>query len=181
MGAFTLVRRSAGAGHARRAAVLACAAIALLASVDASAATTSATARVAIVRPGTLVKADDLDFGAIVPGPAAGTVIINQNTCARSSTGGATPVGAAWRCAQFAGEAQIGIVETVAISANTITLTRGGGGSMTVNLAVRGGTGTRLFPGTGVQLFFVGGTLHVGANQAPGTYTGTFSMTVNYF
>jgi len=183
MGVSTLARKSAGNARVRRAAALACAAIALTVSANASAATTTgATARAAVVRPGTLVKADDLEFGAILPGTVAGNVVINENTCARSATGGATPVGAAFRCAQFAGEAQVGIAENVSISATTITLNRSGGGaSMTATLAVRGGTGTRLFPGTGVQLFFVGGTLHVGANQAAGSYAGTFSMTVNYF
>ncbi len=32
----------------------------------------------------------------------------------------------------------------------------------------------------GTQSFYVGGTLHVGSNQAPGAYTGTFSVTVAY-
>lgn len=182
VGEFNVSRRIAASARARSAVAAACAAAMFIPAGAASAAVaTSATARAAVVRPGTLVKVDDLDFGAIVPGPTAGNVIINENTCARSATGGSTPVGAVYRCAQFAGEAQLGILETVNISATTITLTRGGGGSMTATLAVRDGTGTRWFPGAGIQLFYVGGTLHVGANQAPGTYTGTFSMTVNYF
>ena len=41
---------------------------------------------------------------------------------------------------------------------------------MTTALTVQGGTGIRLFPGTRVQTFRVGGTLNVGANQQPGTY-----------
>jgi spore coat protein U-like protein len=48
-------------------------------------------------------------------------------------------------------------------------------------LAVQGGTGVRLFPGTGVQTFRVGGRLNVAANQPAGNYTGTFSLTVTYF
>ena len=32
----------------------------------------------------------------------------------------------------------------------------------------------------GSQSFYVGGKLHVGANQAAGNYTGTFTVTVAY-
>jgi hypothetical protein len=33
---------------------------------------------------------------------------------------------------------------------------------------------------TGTQSFYVGSTLHVGSSQNPGTYTGSFTVTVNY-
>ena len=46
----------------------------------------------------------------------------------------------------------------------TATLTNDGGGALT------GGTDT----------FNVGGTLSVGANQAAGSYSGTYTVSVNY-
>lgn len=143
-------------------------------------ATTTATAKAAIVRPATLVKADDLLFGSIIPGNTAGTVIINENTCARSKTGGAILAGGLAHCAQFGGQATIGILMTTSLD-NTVTLTGDAGGTMTASLVLRGGEGTTFFPGTGLKTFWVGGTLNVARYQTPGNYTGTFSMTVNYF
>ena len=49
--------------------------------------------------------------------------------------------------------------------------TTSGGG-----IALLGGT---LLP-SGVQTYYVGGTLNVGANQPAGDYSGTFQLTVNY-
>jgi Domain of unknown function (DUF4402) len=39
----------------------------------------------------------------------------------------------------------------------------------------------RINSATGVFAFPVGATLDVAANQAPGKYTGTWSITLNYF
>ena len=39
--------------------------------------------------------------------------------------------------------------------------------------------GATLLP-SGVQTYYIGGTLSVGANQLPGDYSGTFALTVNY-
>ena len=143
-------------------------------------ATTTATALAAIVRTATLVKADDLAFGNIVPGNTAGTVVINENTCARSKTGGLVLAGGSTHCAQFGGEATIGILMTTSLD-NTVTLSGDAGGTMTAALVLRGGEGTTFFPGTGLKTFWVGGTLNVARYQTPGIYTGTFNLSVNYF
>lgn len=140
----------------------------------------SATAQAAIVMAASLVRADDLAFGSIIPGPSASTVVINANSCARSKTGSAILVGAQYHCAQFAGQATLGLFMTTSLD-NSVTLTGSAGGTMTATLVLRGGEGTTWFPGTGVKLFWVGGTLHVASYQTPGTYTGAFSMTANYF
>ena len=47
----------------------------------------------------------------------------------------------------------------------------GGGGITLIN--------TTLLP-SGLQTYYIGGTLSVGANQLPGDYSGTFALTVNY-
>ena len=73
------------------------------------------------------------------------------------------------------------------------TLTRvGGGGTMTVNnlaldptpdlVPIGNGNQRRweIQPNDGIFDFRVGGTLNVGANQAGGTYDGTFVVTVQY-
>jgi hypothetical protein len=144
-------------------------------------ATASASSEGVIVAPNTLIKTDDLMFGSIMPSATAGTVTIAAATGARTSTGGATPVGAGYQRAEFVGMAPIGIFTNVTLPSGTTTLNRvGGGASMNATLAVEGGTGIRWFPGTGVQTFRVGGTLNVGANQTAGQYLGTFTLQVDY-
>ncbi|MGH6780812.1 MAG: DUF4402 domain-containing protein [Sphingomonadaceae bacterium] len=137
--------------------------------------------RVTTVQPLTLVKSSDLDFGSISAGATAGTVRIDASTGARTTTGGATAAGGAPTRAVFVGASTLGLALNVQISPSP-TLTRsGGGGSMTTALQVEGGTGWRLFTGTGPHIFRVGGQLNVGANQPRGNYTGQFTLTVTYF
>lgn len=165
---------------------IAAAAAGALACIPAHAANQTGTATTVIVRPNSLVKVDDLDFGTIASGPTAGTVTVNAVTGARSTTGGATAVGAVSQRATFQGT---GGILLITVSGDTsVTLTRaGGGGTMTASLvraATTSGGGVALLGGTllpsGVQTYYVGGTLNVGANQAPGDYSGTFQLTVNY-
>ncbi len=162
---------------------ISCAAIiglfAIAAPAPVLAAGASAPAKAVVVRRLSLVKTDDLDFGTIARGTLPGSVTISAATGARTTTGGAIAAGGVPQRAVFVGAGQIGLLSIVSIGPSPI-LTNGTGGTMPTLLAVNGGTGIRLFPGTGVQTFQVGGTLTVGANQAEGDYTGTFTLTVNY-
>ncbi|MDR6833097.1 MULTISPECIES: DUF4402 domain-containing protein [unclassified Sphingopyxis] len=151
------------------------------------AADTNVTVNAAVVRPNTLIKTDDLDFGTLVSGAAGGTVTINPVTNARTSGGGVTLVGTSAQRAVFQGT---GGIFLITVSGSTsVTLARIGGGApaMTATLvraASTGGGGIALLGGTllpsGVQTYYIGGTLTVPANQAPGDYSGTFTLTVNY-
>ena len=147
---------------------------------NAQAATVAGPVEAVLVKPLSLVKTDDLDFGTLVSSPIAGTATIDANTGVQTTTGGVLSAGGTPKRAEFVGVGGSGLLITIAISPSP-TLTNGTGGSMPSTLAVQGGTGFRLLPGTGVQTFRVGGTLNVGANQQDGNYTGTFSLTVNYF
>ena len=145
--------------------------------------TTTAT----VVRPNTLVKTDDLDFGTLVSGTTGGTVTINAVTGARTTSGGTTPVGAGFQRAQFQGTG--GILLITVSGSTSVTLTRAGGGAtpMTATLVRAASTsgggiallGSTLLP-SGVQTYYIGGTLTVPANQPEGDYSGTFTLTVNY-
>ena len=146
----------------------------------ARAATATGPVEAVLIKPLSLVKTDDLDFGTLISSPIAGTATINANTGVQTTAGGVSSAGGTPKRAEFVGVGGSGLLIIIAISASP-TLTNGTGGSMPSALAVQGGTGFRLFPGTGVQTFRVGGTLNVGANQQDGNYTGTFSLTVNYF
>jgi spore coat protein U-like protein len=171
---------TARAARARRRLATALAVAAGFAAQSASAATDTADTRITVVTPLSLIKIDDLVFGSMLAGPTPGTVTIAINTGNRTSTGGVTPVGAGYHRAEFAGMAAVGLFTTVNVPANTTLNRIGGGASMNAAL-VREGPALRLFPGAGIQFFRVGGTLTVGANQMPGSYRGTFVLTVNYF
>lgn len=141
-------------------------------ATSAQAATATATARANILRQITVTRTADLNFGTIVTGATADTVVI--------SAAGARTCGAALVCTGTVSAAAFDIVGTtgsvVTLAAGgPVTLTSGAN-SMTATLAASGATLTL----DGTDAFTVGGTLGVGANQADGVYAGTFTVTVNY-
>lgn len=171
-------------------AALACA---LLAATPARAdtATTSATAQAIIVAPLSLAANQTMNFGRIAPTPAGGTVVLNPDTNVCTTTGTIVRVGTC-RPAEFSGMGVRRMRVRITLP-TTITLTRvGGGGTMTVNnlaldptpdlVPIGNGNSRRweIQPSNGIFDFRVGGTLNVGANQAGGTYDGTFVVTVQY-
>lgn len=171
-------------------AALACA---LMAATPARAdtATTSATAQAIIVAPLSLVANQAMNFGRIAPTPAGGTVVLDPDTNACTTTGTIVRVGTC-RPAEFSGMGVRRMRVRITLP-TTITLTRvGGGGTMTVNnlaldptpdlVPIGNGNSRRweIQPNDGIFDFRVGGTLNVGANQAGGTYDGTFVVTVQY-
>ena len=162
-------------------------AVAAALCVPAQAADMAGTANVAVVRPNALIKTDDLDFGTLIGGATGGTVTINPVTNARTTGSGVTPVGSAAQRAVFQGTG--GILLITVSGSTSVTLTRVGGGAPTmtaslVRAASTSGGGIALLGGTllpsGVQTYYIGGTLTVPANQPAGDYSGTFTLTVNY-
>jgi hypothetical protein len=154
------------------------------------AATRAARADATIVTPLSLIKDEDLDFGSLLPGTTAGTVVVPPSG-ARTSTGGVTLAPSTFGPARFAGFGRANQNVQISMSANSITLNRtGGGGTMQVDTWIIGSTPTaqltttpRVFTisaSNGIFNFPLGATLRVGANQPAGVYTGTFSVTLNY-
>lgn len=147
----------------------------------ARAASTSADATATIITPIAIAKVDDLRFGTFASS-TSGTVVMST-AGARSATGGVVlPTGsAAGGAARFTvtGEAAATYTVTLPVGAATIT---SGANNMTVDTWTSNpGTsaGAGLLTG-GTQTLLVGGTLNVGASQAAGTYTGSFSVAVEY-
>ncbi len=142
------------------------------AATGAQAATATATAKAQILRQITVAKTSDLDFGTIVTGAAASTVIV--------SPAGARTCGVGLVCTNAVTAAGFGIVGTtgsvVTLASDASVTLNSGANSMTAALLTSAATRTL----TGVDSFTVGGTLAVGANQADGAYSGTFTVTVNY-
>jgi hypothetical protein len=122
-----------------------------------------------------------LAFGAFSPGAGGGTVIISPGGT-RTSTGDVVllNLGYTYSSAMFYIRANPGSVISLMIT-SPVTLIRGGGGSLTLNL---GGTQpaspfVTTLPWPQQTTLLVGGTLTIGpigANLA-GQYNGTFSVT----
>src|SRR5690606_18440485 len=120
---------------------------------------------------------DALTFGSFTAGASAGT--INQ---AGTVTGGVSLVGAASAGRQPGSLTVSGQPSTsynFTLPAPT-PLHGSGGGTMTVGLSFASGGASRSLSGSGNDLVVVNGLLSVNANQAVGSYTGSYNVSVNY-
>lgn len=160
---------------------------ALLTCVPVYAATQTSAVKVVTIKALNIINTAPLDFGSIIPAAAAGTVSINAQTGARTQTV-VTPVGAPFSRARFVAAGTPFRVVTLSLTPSpTITISNGAS-TMTINqlrVSANGGTPQPFGPNhtlnaIGVINFDIGGRLNVGANQAVGTYTGTFTLTMNY-
>ena len=174
----------------RTATALLLAAFAMIAAQPAYAGTMPGNGEITIVSPLSFVIDDNLDFGTIVRGTTAGTVTVTP-TGTRTQTGGVTLInGGGHKPALFAGQGTFLQRVEISLGASSISLT-GPGAPMQVRDFVLGSTPTAVLTTTplsfriaalnGVFSFPVGATLDVGANQAPGVYSGNWSITLNYF
>lgn len=160
-----------------------------MAAMPAHADQRAADAQIAIVRPLEFIRVENLNFGRVIRGTTVGTVTIAPNGT-RTSTGGVILVGTGHQAAEFAGMGTNNQRVDISLGANQIFVT-GPGAPMRVHTFVIGSTPTavlsttprrfRINSPTGIFEFPVGATLDVGANQTPGTYNGTWTITLNYF
>lgn len=151
------------------------AAAAAMSSTAAYADTENATATVQIIGAVNLQKFADLDFGTIASAATAGTVALPTASNTRTCTT-VTCVGTASRARFQVVAATNGYVIAISHSP-TVSLT-GPGTAMSATLASSAASIT--FNSASLQDIFVGGTLNVGANQAAGTYNGSFTVTADY-
>jgi hypothetical protein len=145
------------------------------------AAPTPAQATGTLLFPLEIVKNRDLDFGNVGTTAAAGTVVINPETDTISSTGGASLLGGTPHAAQFTGAAKGNNVVIIRIPKQPVTLTRiGGTQTMIADNFTLQGLDKRAVAARVAFDFKVGATLNVNANQAEGTYVGTFDVSIQY-
>lgn len=134
-----------------------------------------------MLRPLTLLKRDDLDFGALYSSAAAGTATLSPFTGAVTVAGGVSLAPGASTAASFIGAGTRRTPVLIRLPRNPITLTRSGGTeTMTVSNWTTDGPTTRVIDAFETIEFKVGARLYVGANQADGTYVGNFDVTVVY-
>lgn len=179
-----------GAKSAKLLAWLAAAVVATAAGTPACARPDSETAdaQIAIVRPLEFISVENLVFGSVIRGTTAGTVTVSP-AAVRTKTGGVILQGTSFQPAKFAGMGTNNQNVDISLGANQIFIS-GPGAPMRVHTFVIGSTPTavlsttprrfRINSATGIFTFPVGATLDVGANQTPGTYTGNWTITLEY-
>ena len=122
----------------------------------------------------------DLDFATIVSAPTASTVTVNALGVRTACSGGAVCSGTT-TAAGFTIGGTTG--QTVTIDADaTVTLTNTTGtGGETMVATLTESAATHVITGVAAtDVFSVGGSLAVGANQVDGAYEGTFDVDVDY-
>ena len=170
--------------------VLGAVALAAPAAAHAERVNVAGRAEAVVVTRLSLIKTDDLNFGKIIAGTTAGTVTVTP-AGTRAATGGARLAGTGAQPAAFAGYGFQNQTVTISVNSNTPVVRRvGGSETMQFDTFIIGSTPTaqlttaplafRIASTTGMFAFPVGATLRVGARQASGIYTGSFSVTLNY-
>ena len=172
--------------------LLACALGTTPAAAQASNGTDSETAdaRAVIVTRNSFFLVQDLHFGDILAGNTAVSLIRLQPDGTRTRTSGnAVLVNNNHQPARFAGQGRQNQVVLISIAQTPIFLT-GPGTQMRVDQFEIGSTPTAILTTTpasftitsasGAFNFPVGARLRVNANQAPGVYTGQFTINLDY-
>ena len=137
--------------------------------------TASANATCTILTAISLAKNSDLVFGNVAPTGSAGTVVL-------SAAGSRTPTNVTlasgtFNAASFTATGTGSQTFTITPDSSA-SLSDGASHTLTVDsFTTSAGAGTL---SSGNQTFTLGGTLHVGASQVSGAYTGTFNVTVAY-
>ncbi len=134
-----------------------------------------------VLKPLSLVKKKDLDFGTLASATTAGTATLDPTTGTVTTTGGVTALSGTSGPATFVGVGTKNAVYQIRLPTTPITITRvGGTETMTVSTWTLDGATNRHVDAFEAFEFNVGARLAVGANQVPGTYVGTFDVTVHY-
>ena len=140
----------------------------------------NATSTARIILPAQITKLNDMDFGFVTV-TTAGTAILDSNTGNVTTTGGVVFAGGLPHAATFSAVSPSKTVVHIRLPKKAVTLTRSGGTeTMTVDTWTMNGNETRNVVAHETFAFAIGATLHVGTNQAEGTYTGTFDVTIDY-
>lgn len=135
----------------------------------------------AVAQAQTLGNTGALSFGSFTAG-AGGTITVST-AGARMKTGSVILVnqGGSASAAQFTVSGTPSAAYSISLPANgTVFLSDGASGSMALNSFTSSPNGSGVLSGGGTAQVNVGATLTVGNNQASGSYSGSFSVTVNY-
>lgn len=131
----------------------------------------------------TITAATPLAFGSFVPDTTAATVVIAPQSAAfRTRTGNISLLDSgAGSPSTVSVSGAPNMTFSVNLPTTTVTLAGPNSAAMTMtNFTSNLGAAKGTIGGGGTASFLVGATLNVGASQAPGSYSGTFAVTVSY-
>ena len=140
----------------------------------ANAGTVQGTASVDIATPISISQTSEMSFGTVAATTATGTALL---TPAGGMTG-VSSLGGTISAATFNVQGTSGSTYSISLPPADVTLTSATS-SMIVNAFTHDAGVTPALTGGSVD-FNVGATLNIGANQAAGAYTGTYTITTNY-
>jgi len=155
-------------------------------AMAASSATATANARGIVLKSLSLTSSSDLDFGTVAADSTLpGTVTVNSDTGARTTTGAVVALPGAFGRAQFdgLGDPNANVQLTLTQPAGGVICTGGAACPASIPAALSldaGGATTRTADGLGRFTVFVGGTFNIAANQQNGTYSSQFDLTAVY-
>jgi hypothetical protein len=120
-----------------------------------------------------------LAFGSLVAA-SGGAVVVSVNPPARGATGNVFPLrSGTWSAASFSVSGDPNASYSITLPANGVVFLTSGPNSMAVN-SFNSHPATGQLASGGTQTLSIGATLSVGANQANGSYSGNFTVTVEY-
>jgi hypothetical protein len=119
-----------------------------------------------------------LSFGRFVAG--TGTVVISPSG-ARTTTGAVIPLGSdPGQAAQFQVTGDPSASYAITLPADGTVQLGNGSHSMPVKAFTSSPASTSVLPGGGSEILNVGATLEVGSGMPTGTYSGSFTLVVEY-
>ncbi|HXZ02219.1 MAG TPA: DUF4402 domain-containing protein [Stellaceae bacterium] len=150
--------------------------VACLAASELCAATATGHASVTILRAIMASETAPMSFGQLGPPSGGGAVALSPT----SGITGPPGLGVAGTAAagKFTVTGQPSSAVTISFSSGNVLA--GPGPAMALGSFVHNAGATPALDGSGTLTFSVGATLAIGAAQPPGSYSGTYAVTVNY-
>lgn len=139
------------------------------------------TATATILTPIAITAGNDLEFGSIASGTQESEVKITTAGVRSLETGNATLYTSdAGQQGTFNVSGQADHTYSITLPGNGAVTLASSGNTMAVKNFVSNPDNTGTLSSSGSQTVNVGATLVVGASQAAGSYTGNYTVTVNY-
>lgn len=134
-----------------------------------------------LIIPISIANSVPMDFKTLGASDIAGTVVMTAASSAvLSATGGVTVISGTPTAGEFTVTGEGTQAFTITLPSDAATLSGSVSGDLTVDNWTCSEPLTTAALSGGTLVFYVGGTLNVGAEAVAGTYTGTFNVSVDY-
>jgi hypothetical protein len=164
----------------KRITLIAILAVAAVANHATAQSTATATATATIVKPIGINKNVDMDFGNIASNGAIGSVVMGTDGARTAGAGVTIPAGSTSTAAKFTVSGEGAYTYDLTMP-GTITISNSDTTTATMTVSGFTNNATNQLTG-GIEVFYVGATLNLGASQPAGIYTNStgFEVLVNY-